>query len=283
MSKAKINLLLAFAPIVFVALGCGSLKNIGQKESAGNSVVSNVSNVSTPNAKASPTVSDANDGEDEASTSGAERAKPAAGKGNVQGKVLYNDQPVEGIEVKICEEFNTFMGVKCEGKTSQTKTDKDGVYVLADLEPKTYGGLTAKVFKSDYFVYPQEGIMTPQKFAVVADKTIFARDINLFKDDIKITNPKAGSKVDAKNIELKWDAYPDAAYYKINLYTEGGGLPPLSDERVDDPNYTVTENIANGKYTFKVVAYNAHDHKLAESSDDIKFTVTGGAEPEPKQ
>lgn len=273
MSKAKINLLLAFALLIFGSSSCNQAKNGSQNEGSGNSIVS------TSNAKTSTKV----DADDTASTSGAERVKPAAGKGNVQGKVLFNDQPVEGIEVKICEEFSTIMGVKCEGKTSQTKTARDGVFVLADLEPKTYGGLTAKVFKSDYFVYPQEGIMTAQKFEVAADKTIFARDIHLFKDDIKITNPKAGAKVEAKNLELKWDAYPDAAYYKINLYAEGGGLPPISNERVDDPNYTVTENLTNGKYRFKVVAYNANDRKLAESSDDIKFTVSGGAEPEPKK
>ncbi|HEX9959697.1 MAG TPA: hypothetical protein VGB00_02030 [Pyrinomonadaceae bacterium] len=277
MSTAKINFLLAFAALIFVSPACGGLgKNDSRSAGSGTT---NSSDSTTANDKKKTTTTD---DPDEVSTSGEEKVKPAAGKGNVQGKVLYNDQPVEGIEVKICENFSTIMGIKCDGKTQTTKTDKDGVFVLADLDPNTYGGLTAKVFKSNYYVYPQEGIMSAQKFAVEADKTIFARDIHLFKDDVKITNPKAGAKVDAKNLELKWDAYPDAAYYKISLYPDAGGLPPISNERVDEPTYAVTEELANGKYRIRVEAYNAGDHKLAESSNDIKFTVTGGAEPDAK-
>ena len=280
MSKAKANFLLSVALVVFVSLACGSLnKNNNQGTTSGNTN----STTSSWNTKTENTPKKtAETGDESASTSGTERQKPAAGKGNVQGKVLYNDQPVEGIEVRICENFSTIMGIKCDGKTKTTKTDKDGIFVLPDLDPQVYGGLTAKVFKSAYYVYPQEGIMTPQKFAVAADQTIFARDINLFKDDIKITNPKAGAKVDAKSLELKWDAYPDAAYYKISLFSDAGGMPPISGERVDDPVYAVTEPLTNGKYRLKVEAYNGSNHKLAESSSDIKFTVTGGAEPTPK-
>lgn len=277
MSKAKVNFLLAVTLIVFVSLACGRLGKDNNQGATGDN-----STISTSNTKAKPTPKTDDTDDETASTSGIERQKPAAGKGNVQGKVLFNDQPVEGIEVRICENFSTIMGIKCDGKTQTTKTDKDGIFVLADLEPKIYGGLTAKVFKSAYYVYPQEGIMTPQKFAVAADRTIFARDINLFKDDIKITNPKAGAKVDAKSLELKWDAYPDAAYYKISLFSDAGGMPPISSERVDDPVYAVTETLTNGKYRLKVEAYNGNNHKLAENSDDIKFTVTGGTEPAPK-
>lgn len=277
MSKAKINFLLAVALLVFVSLACGLGKNSFKELVNSNSN----STISTSNTKTKTTPKD-DDGDTEAvSTSGAERAKPAPGKGNVQGKIVYNDLPAEGIEVRICENFSAIMGVECKGKTAQTKTDKDGIYVLADLEPKIYGGLTAKVFTSRYYIYPQEGIMKAKTFTVEADKTIFADDISLFKDDIKTTSPKSGAKVDAKNLELKWDAYPDAVYYKISLFPDGGGLSPVSNERVDDPAYTVTENLTNGKYRLKVVAFNGKDHKLAENSGDIKFTVTGGAEPEP--
>ncbi len=277
MSKARINFLLAVAVLVFVSLACGNLSKSTNQE-AGNTN----SLITTSNTTSKPTPSTKNNNGDGASTSGAEKQKPADGKGNVQGKVLYNEQPVEGIEVRICENFSTIMGIKCDGKSKTTKTDKDGIFVLADLEPKVYGGLTAKVFKSNYYVYPQEGIMTAQKFTVEAEKTIYARDINLFKDDVKITSPKSGAKVAAQGLELKWDAYPDAAYYKITLFPDAGGLPPINAERVDDPTYAVTEPLTNGKYRMRVESYNANNKKLAATSDDIKFTVTGGAEPAPK-
>jgi len=280
-STAKINFLLVFAVVIFVSLACSGLGKNENRTGGGaaNSSDNSGATAANNNRKNTTTTVETDDGE---STSGEEKQKPAPGKGNVQGKVLYNDQPVEGIEVRICENFSTIMGVRCDGKTQTTKTAADGVFVLADLDPKTYGGLTAKVFKSAYYVFPQEGIMTAQKFAVEADKTIFARDIHLFKDDVKITNPKAGAKVDAKNLELKWDAYPDAAYYKVSLYPDAGGLPPISGERVEEATYAVTEELASGKYRIRVEVYNAADRKLAESSNDIKFTITGGAEPAAK-
>lgn len=273
MSKAKINGLIVIAVIVFVSTACSRLSKLSNEIAVNN-------NSNTKVAVNKTKIPTASDDDRTASTSGDEKVKPAKGKGNVQGKVLFNDQPAEGIEVKICENFSTFMGIKCDGKTQTTKTDKDGIFVLADLEPQTYEGLSAKVFKTAYYVYPQEGIMTPQKFVVEADKTIFAADINLFKSDVKLISPKAGAKVDAKSVELKWEAYPDAAYYKLSLFPDGGGMPPLNAERVEDSSYAVTENLSNGKYRVKIEAYNSNNHKLAENSDDIKFTVTGGAEPE---
>ena len=276
MSKAKFNVLLAVALIVFVSLACGNLSKYANKETTNSNTTIVTTNTKT---RATPKTTTTDEGE---STSGAERQKPAAGKGNVQGKVLFNDQPVEGIEVKICEKFSTIMGIRCDGKSKTTKTGADGVYVIADLDPMTYGGLTAKVYKTNYYIYPREQIMTPKRFAVEADKTIFANDISLFKNDLKVTNPKSGAKVEAQGLELKWDAYPDAAYYKVSLYPDGGGMPPVNAERVDDPVYSVTEPLTNGKYRIRLEAYNANNNKLAETGDDIKFNVTGGAEPTPK-
>src|ERR1700741_4403321 len=66
---------------------------------------------------------------------GVEKVKPAPGTGNVQGKVLFNGKPVENIEVKLCETFNRFLG-GCSGKTFTAKTEKDGDYVITNVEPK---------------------------------------------------------------------------------------------------------------------------------------------------
>lgn len=282
MTKAKVNFLLAVGSIVFVSLACGNLSKFANQNTAGNTNSPVVTTTTNSNARTRPTVPPSVTETEAESTSGEERRKPAAGKGNVQGKVLYNDQPVEGIEIKICESFSTIMGINCSGKTKTTKTGADGVYVVADLEPLTYGGLTAKVFKSNYYIYPYEGItaLSAKRFTVEADKTIFADDISLFKDDLKITNPKSGGKVAAQNLELKWEPYPDAAYYKITLFPDAGGLPPINAERADDSVYAVSEPLTNGKYRLRVEAYNGNNRKLAETSSEIKFTVTGGAESE---
>jgi hypothetical protein len=58
-----------------------------------------------------------------------EKVKPAPGTGNVQGKVLYNNAPVENIDVKLCETFSRFLS-GCGGQTYTAKTDKDGDFVI---------------------------------------------------------------------------------------------------------------------------------------------------------
>jgi hypothetical protein len=278
MSKNRIIFLFAVIVFTFAFFGCSGLNNSANQTGASANSNSNAarSNNSQTLANKNTVIAD----DESASTSGAEKVKPAAGKGNVQGKVLYNDKPVEGIEIKICGEFSSIMGVECGGKTKTTKTDADGVFVVADLDPMTYQGLTAKVFKTDYYIFPQEGIMTPQKFNVEADKTIFARDINLFRSDLKLTNPKAGSKVEAKDVMIKWDAYADATYYKVSLFAANPkSQASIYSERVEDTTYKPLKTLINDTYRISVEAYNSNDHKLSQSSDDIKFTVTGGENP----
>jgi len=206
---------------------------------------------------------------------GVEKQKPAPGKGNVQGKVLYNGKPVEGIEVKLCETFNRFLG-GCDGKTYTARTDANGEYVIADAEPKVYEGLLARVFETDSYIFAASGIagISSTKYDVAADKTLFIAPTNLFKSDLKVVNPKAGAKLSEQNPELKWDAYPDAAYYKFSIYPENPAVASTHvNERVEETSYKIDKPLEKGTYRWQVHAYNSEDRKLAESGDDIKFTI----------
>ena len=206
---------------------------------------------------------------------GVEKVKPAPGTGNVQGTVLFNGKPVENIEVKLCETFNRFLG-GCGGKTVTARTDKDGVYVITNVEPKVYEGLLARVFDTDQFIFATTGIggLSANKYEVSADKTLFASPTNLFKGDLKLVNPKAGAKVSAEKLELKWETYPDAAYYKFSIYPEEASVTsPYVNERVEGTSFSIDKPLAKGTYRWQVEAYNSADKKLSESGDDIKFTI----------
>ena len=207
---------------------------------------------------------------------GTEKEKPAAGKANVQGKVMFNEKPVEGIEVKICEKFSTFSG--CSGEQITTKTDTNGEYLFKDIEPKEYQGLLARVFDSpsSIFVSGKFGI-TAAKYKFNADETFFAPTTNLFKSDLKMQNPKQKAKVDAKEFEIKWDAYPDAAYYKFGMYAkEASVTSPYVGEKVEGDTFKADKPLTDGEYRLKMEAFNANDVKLAELKEDVVFTVTGG-------
>ena len=206
---------------------------------------------------------------------GVEKVKPAAGTGNVQGKVLYNGAPVENIEVKLCETFSRFLS-GCGGQTYTAKTDKDGDFVITNVPPKEYEGLTVRVFDTDSYVFATTGIagISSAQYNVVADKTLFVTPTHLFKGDLKVVNPKAGSTVSGQDLELKWDAYPAAAYYKFSLSPNNHMVtPPYTNQRVDDASFKVNKPLEKGEYRFKVEAFNNADKKLSETSDDITFTI----------
>ena len=206
---------------------------------------------------------------------GVEKVKPAAGTGNVQGKVLFNSQPAENIEVKLCEKFSRYLS-GCSGQIYTARTDKDGEYVITNVPPKTYEALTARVFDTDEYIFATTGLagISSAKYDVVADKTFFVTPINLFKSDLKTVSPKAGSKVSAEGLKLEWNEYPDAAYYKFSTYADDAGTTsPYVNERVEGTTFEVNKPMPKGTYRFQVTAYNKDDKKLAESSNDVKFTV----------
>jgi len=250
--SASVSLVFAIA----VALtGCGGL------------------NKSTTNSESS--ASPATKSEGAQPETGVEKAKPAPGTGNVQGKVLYNNQPAETIEIKLCETFNRFMG-GCTGQAYTARTDKAGEYLITNVAPKTYEALTARVFDTDSYVFATSGIagISAAKYDVAADKTFFVSPIHLFKSDLKILNPKAGAKTSSAGLELKWEPYPDAAYYKFSIYPDDSSITsPYVNERVEAASYALDKPLEKGVYRWRVDAFNKDDRKLAESADDIKFTV----------
>ena len=204
-----------------------------------------------------------------------EKVKLAAGTGNVQGKVLYNGAPVENIEVKLCETFSRFLS-GCGGQIFTAKSDKDGDYVITNVPPKEYEGLTVRIFDTDSYVFATTGIagISAAKYKVEADKTLFVDPTHLFKADLKLTDPKAGSSVATQEVEFKWDAYPDAAYYKLTLTPDQHlSESRIVNQRVDGTSFKSPKPLDKGGYQWKVEAFNAANRKLSESGDKITFTI----------
>jgi hypothetical protein len=263
---------------IFIS-GCKTSTDLNSNAVNSNSATQPANNnTDTANKNAAPVKPNA-DGTIPSGT-GVEKEKPAAGKGNVQGKVFYNEQPAAGVEVKLCETFNQFLG-GCGGETFTAKTDSAGEYLIKDATPRIYEGLIVKVFDTNYYVFATSGIVQTAKYKIEADQTFFAPNTNLFKNDLKLVSPKAGAKVGASDIEVKWEAYPDTAYYKFSIHADSStGAKTEFDyiaKRVDGLSYVLEKPLTPGSYSLKVEAYNGHDIKLSQSASDIKFSVTGEA------
>jgi hypothetical protein len=249
-------------------LGCKAAEKLTSTNSA---------NTNTETARtASPSPAQGSDDDIVPSGTGVEKEKPAAGKANVQGKAFYNEKPAAGVEVKLCKTFNRFFG-GCGGDTFTAKTDEAGEYLIKNVPPGTYEGLTVRVFNTPYYVFATSGVISAAKYEIESDKTYFAPDSHLFKNDLKLQSPKAGAKVAADGVEVKWDAYPDAAYYKLSLFADSTTTAEAPydfiGKRVDDVSIVVDKPLKPGTYNVKVEAYNANERKLAQTSDDMKFSV----------
>lgn len=237
---------------------------------------SSAANTTAANTKANTTAVKPNEDGTIPSGTGVEKEKPEAGKANVQGKAFYNDKPAAGVEVKLCSKFSQYVG-GCSGEIFTAKTDDAGEYLIKNVPPGTYEGLTVKVFDTPYYVFATSGFVSAAKYNIETDKTYFAPDSNLFKNDVKVVSPKAGSTVAPDGIAVKWDAYPDAAYYKLSINADtASGAETVYDfisKRVDDPGFTLDKPLKPGSYTVRIDVFNANDRKLAQSSNDIKFAV----------
>jgi hypothetical protein len=279
MNPMAVKSISAIAPIMLSAIlmwGCKSSSEVSSNSS--NPTV----NTSTDTTKTTTPPKQPNADGIIPSGTGVEKEKPASGKGNVQGKALYNGQPAAGVEVKLCETFNQYFG-GCGGETFTTRTDSQGEYVIKNVTPRIYEGLIVKVFNTNYYVFATSGIIQSAKYKIEEGQTFFAPDAHLFKNDLKLLSPKAGSKVGPSNIEVKWESYPEAAYYKFSIYadTSSGASTEYDyiNKRIDGLSYVLDKPLTPGSYTCKVEAYNNNDIKLSQSASDIKFTVTG----EPKK
>ena len=77
--------------------------------------------------------------------------------------------------------------------------------------------------------------------------------------------------------EVAAEAYPDAAYYKFGVYADSASGAETNydyiNKRVDGVEFTLDKPLKPGAYSVKVDAFNANDVKLAQSSNDMKFTV----------
>ncbi len=198
------------------------------------------------------------------------KAAPAAGKGNVEGRILWNGKPAANIELQLCEDVDSFNG--CTGKSYKTVTNAGGDYRFADVLPGDYA-LTLRVFDTKDWLYITSGLLSARKYTVATDKTLDIRPQHIFKTDLVLKSPAEGAQVTLAGLSLSWQPYESAAYYQVTL-TPDSGDEIFVDQKVNDAQLAVPGGLMNCLYTWRVAAYNAAKFKIAES-DSGSFAITG--------
>src|SRR6476619_4707438 len=88
--------------VLALLLGCKAFEKLASNSAANSNANTKTTTNATNSSSNSTDASGQNDDGTIPSGTGVEKEKPAAGKGNVQGKAFYNEKPAAGVDVKLC-------------------------------------------------------------------------------------------------------------------------------------------------------------------------------------
>ena len=196
---------------------------------------------------------------------------PASGTGTAIGRILWNGQPMAGVTVKLCTDWEIIGG--CKTTEYKAITNEDGRYTIAELPVGDY-----YLFAINPGLKNETGWLD-KKVTVVAGQTVTIQDENVFKYDLKLTSPDNDVTVTSNMPTLEWEAYPDAAYYEVwvaylETFASNLALPKnvVSQEKVSVPQYIFKNPLVHDKYYWSIQAYNAAGIKISES-EPFSFVV----------
>jgi len=196
--------------------------------------------------------------------------QPKSGTGSIAGRLLWNEAPVAGTQVKLCEQMDMING--CQGQQFSAVTDKNGIYLLANVTPGDYA-LVFHSLDTNEWVYVTSSYIDAKKFTVEADKTVTLEDQNMVKYDLKPVSPVDKAQVSEAKPSLKWDAYPGAAYYNVYVSPDGELANILNLDNYTQTDISPDQALLACDYVWKIEAYNEHGIRIAEYDDYFHFSV----------
>jgi formylglycine-generating enzyme required for sulfatase activity len=206
-------------------------------------------------------------------------AVPQPGKANAIGRVVWNNQPVIGTEVKLCDSSSG-----CDEHPLITKTDDQGNFVFSDVTPAQYYVLVHSIDTDDWFYNKGFGFhlssfpySDANSFDLTANQTQVLDTLKIYKFDLKQIFPINEEKLSQGTPTLTWEAYPGAAYYGI--YFDFGEIYPSNNfgQKIVGTSFTFNSPLPNCSYEWKVEAFDVDGNIISASGDSGHFHVIGQA------
>ena len=186
---------------------------------------------------------------------------PLAGTGlRLTGRVVWGALPVPGARVQIKDDGNFYeLPVLAEALTGT-----DGWFVLEN-PPAGKFMLYATSPSDEYWAWVGHSI------TIGAGQAIRSSRFELSKK-IELVEPEVGAALATRSPVLRWDSFPDAARYHVDIFNNETGEAVL---RADTPDNTlvVTPELAPGLfYQWSVQAANLANQQIAYSTSGL-FTI----------
>ncbi|HEX7139383.1 MAG TPA: carboxypeptidase-like regulatory domain-containing protein [Vicinamibacterales bacterium] len=192
---------------------------------------------------------------------------PSAVGGNVEGLVLWNEQPVAGARVVATSEYNF-----ASTHYGEATTDVTGHFSIPGVPA---GQKYLYVFGND----PAYWVSAVTPFQMPANTSIAAPDTYLCRR-FEALSPEAGESLIVGRPLLRWTAYPDAVDYAVRVIRTGQNSSAFSrgdrDARLTNTTAQVDVDLAPGQYSWRVDAFNRGGHIIACSQYPRTFTISAG-------
>jgi hypothetical protein len=267
MPKPRIRIhLLAFALWLLPLTACGSKPSAGQPTMEITATREQAVAAETPSAEGIlPTPIPQGEGVD------IEVPDPDPGKANVVGRIFWNESPASNLGMLLCEDMNILTG--CEGVQFDSRTNDDGVYIFASIDPGEYS-LVVESLDGEHWLYVTAGLgLSAKKYSVAADNTLRIPDQSIYNFDLVTISPEEDESVSEARPTLSWEPYPDAAYFLVYL-TQENGSAIFMDEKTDALSIVPPKDLLSCEYTWQVEAYNNLGTKISEHDGYLHFKVT---------
>ncbi len=197
---------------------------------------------------------------------------PQAGTGGVYGRLFWNNKPVQGQQIKLCDEIKTFG--RCQGAEYSGTTDANGVYAILNVPPGSYG-LTYRAMDSDTWYYITSGILNAKDFEVPADQMVNVGDYHTIRTDLVVLTPLEDERMSGVvRPVLSWEPYPEAAYYELTFHSGRGGSL-IHRKKVTETSFTMDRDLQSCEYSFDIEAFNAQGVIIAEYDGWRRFEIAG--------
>jgi hypothetical protein len=188
--------------------------------------------------------------------------------GTVEGRVLWNEQPIAGARVVATSEYtmsSTHYG--------EARTDGDGRFSISGVPA---GRKYLYVFGTGAPFWVTA--VTP--FDMAADRRTVARDSYLCKGFDPLS-PGPGESLATNRPELRWDPYPESTEYAVRVLRTGQHRFAFSrgdsDPHIKDTSVHVEPGLSAGEYSWRVDAFNRAGHIIGCSFYPRVFTVQPAA------
>ncbi|MGB0560218.1 MAG: hypothetical protein ACPGVO_00230 [Spirulinaceae cyanobacterium] len=202
------------------------------------------------------------------------------GQGNISGEVQWNSEGVANLDVMLCSELSTILGLSCDGEEFNTKTAEDGSFSFENVPADGYN-LAVRVFDTDNWVFPTEGYgPTAAELKVEEKKELKVPTVDIYKL-MDVSAPADEGTVENATPTLSWPEIPEADYYELYLSARDNSEPyesAIVGFRVDGTEHTVETALAKCEYIWRIEAFNADEVKIA-STDLVSFKVAGCTPP----